>query len=86
MQRAAREHARAQRQRQRWQALAHARGVPAAAVAANRFRKQRRVGGCGNARCWLCHGDKLAKRPTPPARRAAARFADGLRELGETRS
>ena len=29
-----------------------------------RFRKGQRVGGCGNSRCFLCHGDKLLKRPT----------------------
>lgn len=29
-----------------------------------RFRKSQRVGGCGRARCWLCHGDKLAGRLT----------------------
>jgi len=29
-----------------------------------RFRKSWRVGGCGQSRCFLCHGDKLMKRPT----------------------
>jgi hypothetical protein len=29
-----------------------------------RFRKSQRVGGCGRARCWLCHSDKLAGRLT----------------------
>jgi hypothetical protein len=29
-----------------------------------RFRKGRRVGGCGKSRCYLCHGEKLLKQPT----------------------
>ena len=81
MQRAAREKLRALRQRKRWLALARARGIPAAAQPANFFRKRQRIGGCGNARCWLCHGDKLARHPTPQARRAAARFAEAMRTL-----
>ena len=28
-----------------------------------RFRKGQRIGGCGKARCYLCHGDKLLQRP-----------------------
>ena len=35
-----------------------------------RFRKGRRVGGCGKSRCYLCHGEKLLKQPTPQQRRA----------------
>jgi hypothetical protein len=26
---------------------------------ANRFRKGQKVHGCGNARCYMCHGEKL---------------------------
>jgi len=26
------------------------------------FRKSRRIGGCGKARCHLCHSDKFPKR------------------------
>jgi hypothetical protein len=69
-----------QRQRER-RALMRARGLPDEALALNHFRKQRRVGGCGNSRCWLCHGDKLAQRPDPQARRASAAWADGLKSL-----
>jgi hypothetical protein len=29
-----------------------------------RFRKGQRVWGCGKSRCYLCHGEKLLKRPT----------------------
>ena len=35
-----------------------------------RFRKGQRVWGCGKARCYLCHGDKLLKQPTLQQRRA----------------
>jgi len=35
-----------------------------------RFRKGRRVGGCGKSRCYLCHGEKLLKQPTPQQWRA----------------
>lgn len=35
-----------------------------------RFRKGQRRGGCRKARCYLCHGDKLWKRPTRQQRRA----------------
>ncbi len=86
MQRAAREKRRTLQQRKRWLALARARGMPADARPANLFRKHQRVGGCGNTRCWLCHGDKLAQRPTPQARRATACFAEALRELAGPRA
>ena len=46
-----------------------------------RFRKGQRVGGCGNARCWLCHADKLGRVPTRRMRRALARYVEGLREV-----
>ncbi len=41
-----------------------------ARLQAGRFRKGQRVGGCGRARCHLCHGDKLAHRPTIQQRRS----------------
>ena len=81
MQRAAREYARSLRQHRRWLERAHARGWPVDAPAPNRFRKQLRAGGCGHARCWLCHGDKLAKRPSPRQLRALAAGRDGLAQL-----
>lgn len=47
---------------------------------AGRFRKGQRVGGCGKARCYLCHGDKLLQRPTLQQRRADLACHEGLRE------
>jgi hypothetical protein len=41
-----------------------------------RFRKGQRVGGCGNARCYLCHGEKLLKIPDRSQRRADASFKE----------
>ena len=35
----------------------------------NRFRKGQKRGGCGHARCYMCHGDKLMKVLTIPNRR-----------------
>lgn len=81
MQRAAREYARSLRQHRRWLEHMRARGLTVAALAPNRFRKQLRTGGCGHARCWLCHGDKLAQRPTPRLLRALAAGRDGLAQL-----
>lgn len=81
MQRAAREYARSLRQHRRWLEHMRARGLPVVAPAPNRFRKQLRIGGCGHARCWLCHGDKLAQRPTPRQRRALAAGCDGLAQI-----
>lgn len=81
MRRAALERLRLLKRQRDQRTLARARGVPAEPLAINHFRKQRRIGGCGNSRCWLCHGDKLAQRPTPQARRAANAWADGLRSL-----
>ena len=46
-----------------------------------RFRKGQRVGGCGKARCYLCHGEKLCKRPTPQQRRADISYKEWLHEL-----
>jgi hypothetical protein len=45
-----------------------------------RFRKGQRVGGCGKARCYLCHGDKLLKRPTLQQRRSGLAYREWLRE------
>ena len=45
-----------------------------------RFRKGQRVGGCGKTRCYLCHGDKLLKRPTLQKRRSDILFKEWLRE------
>ncbi len=49
---------------------------------AGRFRKAQRVGGCRRARCWLCHGDKLAGLPTLQERRADGRMRAGMAEAG----
>ncbi|HEY9099724.1 MAG TPA: hypothetical protein VIN38_12720 [Thiobacillus sp.] len=81
MQRAARERIRTRNQHKRWLALARARGLPIPVLSANLFRKRLRVGGCGNARCWLCHGDKLSQRLTPQGRRAVARFTEAISDL-----
>jgi hypothetical protein len=45
-----------------------------------RFRKGQRLGGCGNSRCYLCHADKLLKRPTRQQRRADSSFNEWLRD------
>jgi hypothetical protein len=45
-----------------------------------RFRKSQRVGGCGRARCWLCHSDKLSGRLTMRELRAVADYSEGLTE------
>lgn len=86
MQRAACEKSRTLHQRKRWLALARARGLPVEARPANFFRKHQRISGCGHPRCGLCHGDKLAQRPSPQTRRADARFAEALHELVEPRA
>jgi len=51
-----------------------------------RFRKSQRIGGCGRPRCWLCHPDKLAGRPTIQQRRFLAKQLEGLAESGEASS
>ncbi len=81
MRRAALERLRLLKRQHDRRALMRARGLPDEPLALNYFRKQRRAAGCGHSRCWLCHGDKLAQRPDPQARRAAAAWADGLRSL-----
>lgn len=45
-----------------------------------RFRKTQRMLGCGKARCFLCHGEKLLKRPTLQQRRADAAVRDWVRD------
>jgi hypothetical protein len=60
----------------RWRATLRFRSVSFARPdpyhrAVNRFRKGPRLAGCGKARCRLCHGDKIARRPTPQEYRAA---------------
>ena len=47
----------------------------------SRFRKGQRVGGCGQSRCYLCHGDKLFKRPTLQQRRSDISYKEWLHEL-----
>lgn len=41
-----------------------------------RFRKGQRVGGCGNARCYLCHSDKLLGLPNRSRQRTKVTFRD----------
>ena len=45
-----------------------------------RFRKGQRIGGCGNARCWLCHSEKLGRELTPKELRSVQTFKEGLAE------
>src|SRR5262245_14118555 len=45
-----------------------------------RFRKGQRIGGCGKVWCYLCHGDKLLKRPTLQQRRAERSYREWLHE------
>jgi hypothetical protein len=46
-----------------------------------RFRKSLRIGGCGNAACWLCHAGKLSGEQRIDERRAGLRFEEGLVEV-----
>jgi hypothetical protein len=46
-----------------------------------RFRKGQRIGGCGNARCYLCHFEKLFGFPKPSQRRAEISFREWSREF-----
>lgn len=48
-----------------------------------RFRKGKRIGGCGRSRCFLCHGEKLMKRPTLQQTRSTFSFHEWLRDLQE---
>jgi hypothetical protein len=45
-----------------------------------RFRKTLRLGGCGRARCPLCHGEKLDGRPTFREEVARRGYREALRE------
>ena len=45
---------------------------------AGRFRKGQKQGGCGKARCYMCHGDKLLGLPTISELRARDRERQGL--------
>jgi hypothetical protein len=47
-----------------------------------RFRKARRIGGCGRARCRLCHSGKIDGRPTRREERARFELREALREAG----
>lgn len=47
-----------------------------------RFRKGQRIGGCSNARCWLCHSEKLSAVPTLRQQRSAITLAEGVAEIG----
>jgi hypothetical protein len=82
MQRAANESLQTRQRKKVWCALARARGVPPDELAQNRFRKQLRVGGCRNSRCWLCHGDKLAGRKTLAEKRADAGWREAWQDAG----
>lgn len=44
----------------------------------NRFRKGQRQGGCNRPRCYLCHGEKLFKRPTIKDLAELDRYKDSL--------
>ena len=46
-----------------------------------RFRKGQRIGGCGNAQCYLCHCDKLLGLPTRSQQRADVSVREWCREL-----
>lgn len=46
-----------------------------------RFRKGQRVGGCGHARCYLCHGEKLFQRPTRQQRLNDLSYKEWVDEL-----
>ncbi len=67
-----------------WQRHLAKHGAPvrcACEFQAGRFRKGERVGGCGRARCFLCHGEKLNGVPTRGQRRAEARHREGLADV-----
>lgn len=49
---------------------------------ANRFRKGQKQGGCGNARCFVCHSEKLLDVPKHRDLKQLAREQDGEREEG----
>jgi len=45
-----------------------------------RFRKSQRIGGCGNSQCYLCHADKLMKRPAARQMRSDASYREWMLE------
>lgn len=45
------------------------------------FRKGRRIGGCTNSKCWLCHASKLGGHPDIQELRSEQDFRE---QLGET--
>lgn len=71
----------------RWRATLRFRSVPFAEPdrrhrSVNRLRKGPRLGGCGRSRCWLCHEEKLLRRPTPQEYRAAWTAWEERQEAG----
>lgn len=48
-----------------------------------RFRKGQRMAGCSQAHCYLCHGDKLMKRPTFQQWRSDISFNEWKEEAGK---
>jgi len=47
-----------------------------------RFRKGRRIGGCGNAHCQVCHFSKIHGYPTLHEEKAWLAYRDQLEEAG----
>jgi hypothetical protein len=68
-----------------WRRHLVSHGIDAALCACEyqpgRFRKGQRVGGCGNARCYLCHPEKLLNIPDRSQRRADVSFWEWRREF-----
>ncbi len=50
-------------------------------IPVNRFRKARRIGGCGKSRCFLCHHEKLLGIKTIWELKADAAEKDGRSEI-----
>jgi hypothetical protein len=46
-----------------------------------RFRKGQRIGGCGKAKCYVCHCEKLLKKPRRPQRRSDESWREWRRAL-----
>ena len=45
-----------------------------------RFRKSQRIGGCGQTKCYLCHSDKLMKRPKLQRLRSDVSYNEWIQE------
>lgn len=45
-----------------------------------RFRKSQRIGGCGQSKCYLCHCDKLMKRPKLQRLRSDISYNEWIQE------